>query len=181
MSVWSVMRGTSKRLCFMASMERSNSTLSGCFDPTLASGFCDFLLVQATVSASRNASSRTIKLRRIISTSAPQKLFHHGGTETRRKQVQKIPFSVTPRLRGGTDFTLAANLRSAPLPAASRRLLWELPCRIPHCPLLESLPRRGLLRQPSPGRRLHLLRCGKSSLSKREFPRAFSFYAAWRG
>ena len=53
-SVCSVMRATSKRLCFMASMARSNNTLSGCFDPTLASGFTDFLFVHATVNVSSN-------------------------------------------------------------------------------------------------------------------------------
>jgi hypothetical protein len=46
-------------------MDRSNSTLSGCFDPTLASGFTDFLLVHATVNASSNARSTTVEFRRI--------------------------------------------------------------------------------------------------------------------
>src|SRR5208283_2558344 len=59
------MRATSKRLCFMASMARSNSTLSGCFDPTLASGFTDFLFVHATVNASNNASSAKLEFRPI--------------------------------------------------------------------------------------------------------------------
>ena len=52
------MRATSKRLCFIASMALSNSTLSGCLDPTLASGLTDFLLVQPTVSASKTAERR---------------------------------------------------------------------------------------------------------------------------
>src|SRR5271167_567334 len=64
--VCSVMRATSKRLCFIASMALSNSTLSGCFDPTLASGFTDFLLEQATVSASSNASTAINETRRDI-------------------------------------------------------------------------------------------------------------------
>src|SRR5215468_1362381 len=65
MSVCRVMRATSKRLCFIASMARSNSTLSGCLEPTLASGLLTFLLVQPMLSAS--APSRTIvgKLRDI--------------------------------------------------------------------------------------------------------------------
>src|SRR6266849_7085457 len=58
------MRATSKRLCFIASMDRSNSTLSGCFDPTLASGLTDFLLVQATVIASNRLSTGISELRR---------------------------------------------------------------------------------------------------------------------
>src|SRR5262249_3419672 len=41
------MRATSKRLCFIASMARSNRTLSGCLEPTFASGLLTFLLVQA--------------------------------------------------------------------------------------------------------------------------------------
>src|SRR5215468_4551865 len=65
MSVCRVMRATSKRLCFIASMARSNRTLSGCLEPTFASGLLTFLLVQPTLSAS--APSRTIvgKLRDI--------------------------------------------------------------------------------------------------------------------
>src|SRR5450755_2327854 len=95
-SVWSVIRDTSKRLCFIASIARSNSTLSGCFDPTLASGFTDFLFVHATVKASSNARSTTIEFRLI----EDLKPFHHGGTETRRKNKKRF-FSVSPCLRGG--------------------------------------------------------------------------------
>ena len=47
------MRATSKRLCFMASMARSNRTLSGCLEPTFASGLLTFLLVQATAKRQR--------------------------------------------------------------------------------------------------------------------------------
>src|ERR1700693_5573806 len=65
-SVCSVIRDTSKRLCFIASMARSNSTLSGCFDPTFASGFTDFLFVHATVNASSSPRSTKIEFRRII-------------------------------------------------------------------------------------------------------------------
>src|ERR1700733_297893 len=64
--VCSVMRATSKRLCFIASMALSNSTLSGCFDPTLANGLTAFLLVQPTVSASRMASPAINENRRDI-------------------------------------------------------------------------------------------------------------------
>src|SRR5260370_40328375 len=64
-SVCSVIRETSKRLCFMASMARSNSTLSGCFDPTFASGFTDFLLVHATVNVSSSPSNTKLEFRRI--------------------------------------------------------------------------------------------------------------------
>src|ERR1700734_3652992 len=64
--VCSVIRATSKRLCFIASMALSNSTLSGCFDPTLASGLTDFLLVQPTVSASNTASAAINENRRDI-------------------------------------------------------------------------------------------------------------------
>src|SRR5580700_1458780 len=67
--VCSVMRATSKRLCFIASMALSNSTLSGCFVPTLANGLTDFLLVQPTVSASKMASAAINENRRDIKTS----------------------------------------------------------------------------------------------------------------
>src|SRR5271163_3090526 len=60
------MRATSKRLCFMASIARSKSTLSGCFDPTLASGLTDFLLVHATVKASSKARNKTKEFLRTI-------------------------------------------------------------------------------------------------------------------
>src|SRR5579862_9883135 len=59
------MRATSKRLCFIASIDRSNSTLSGCFEPTFARGFADFLFVQPTANASANATTMTIELRRM--------------------------------------------------------------------------------------------------------------------
>src|SRR5579885_509274 len=57
MRVCRVMRATSKRLCFSASMARSNNTLSGCLEPTLERGLLTFLLVQATLQSS--APSRT--------------------------------------------------------------------------------------------------------------------------
>src|SRR2546427_7180766 len=65
MSVCKVIRATSKRLCFIASIARSNKTLSGCLDPTLASGLLTFLLVQATVKA-RVASNMNTAIRRSI-------------------------------------------------------------------------------------------------------------------
>src|SRR6266851_5549993 len=49
MRVCNVMRATSKRLCFMASMALSKRTLSGCLEATLDSGLTDFLFVQAAV------------------------------------------------------------------------------------------------------------------------------------
>src|SRR5712691_12820140 len=64
-NVCNVMRATSKRLCFIASIDRSNSTLSGCFDPKFANGLLTFLLVQATETVS-SASNPQIQTRRII-------------------------------------------------------------------------------------------------------------------
>src|SRR5271166_6056423 len=51
------MRATSKRLCLIASIALSKSTLSGCLEPTLASGLTDFLLVQAAVIKSNRLSA----------------------------------------------------------------------------------------------------------------------------
>src|SRR5712692_6405994 len=65
-SVCSVIRATSKRLCFIASIDRSNKTLSGCLDPIFASGLTDFLLVQATVNSSRVAVHVIVETRRSI-------------------------------------------------------------------------------------------------------------------
>src|SRR5271165_5613184 len=64
--VCSVMRATSKRLCFIASMALSNKTLSGCFEPTLARGLTLFLFVQATLSASNRATAAINENRRDI-------------------------------------------------------------------------------------------------------------------
>src|ERR1700751_5594743 len=63
------MRATSKRLCFIASIARSNRTLSGCFEPTLARGLLTFLLVQAAVNASSAPNTAMTGRRRIIGTS----------------------------------------------------------------------------------------------------------------
>src|SRR6267143_1586965 len=65
-SVCSVMRATSKRLCFMASMALSKRTLSGCLEPTLDSGLTDFLFVQAVVINNRNPKNATNGIRRDI-------------------------------------------------------------------------------------------------------------------
>src|SRR5437868_14261128 len=65
MSVCKVIRATSKRLCFIASIARSNKTLSGYLDPTLASGLLTFLLVQATVKARVASNMHTAILRSI--------------------------------------------------------------------------------------------------------------------
>src|SRR5215472_10698110 len=60
------MRATSKRLCFNASMARSNRTLSGCLEPTLASGLLTFLLVQAVAMDSNIASDTINRVRHDI-------------------------------------------------------------------------------------------------------------------
>src|SRR5580700_7625188 len=68
-SVCSVIRATSKRLRFMASMALSNSTLSGCTDATLPSGLTAFLLEQPTITASPNPTTTIKEVRRDINTS----------------------------------------------------------------------------------------------------------------
>src|ERR1019366_504115 len=77
--------------------------------------------------------------------------------------------------------TLAANSRSAPLPAAPARSLWHRPCRTPHSPPPESPPRRAPPPPLSPSQRRHLLRCGIGSLAPRESPPTSSFCAASPG
>src|SRR5205807_556551 len=66
MSVCRVMRAWSKRLCFICSIARSNRTLSGCLEPTLASGLFTFLLVQAAVKNSNMTSDAINGVRRDI-------------------------------------------------------------------------------------------------------------------
>src|SRR6478672_2655792 len=68
-SVCRVRRATSKRLCRMASIALSNRTLSGCLEPTPASGLTDFLLVQAPVRASSRPNSAIDVVRQDIQTS----------------------------------------------------------------------------------------------------------------
>src|ERR1700752_3296936 len=79
------MRATSKRLCFIASMARSNRTLSGCFESTFAIGLLTFLFVQATVT--KSTPQRKISgIRRDIKTSNPR-------TELRdSQQAEAYPF-----------------------------------------------------------------------------------------
>src|ERR1039457_634357 len=168
-SVCSVIRDTSKRLCFIASIARSNSTLSGCFDPTFASGFTDFLLVHATVSTSSNARSTTIEFRRIEDLKVPspqRRLLAIGSWLLRAKSAFLTP---------------VANSRSVPLPATPAHSPWHRPCRTPHSPPPESPPRRAPHPPPCPCPHRHLLRCGIGIPAPREFPPASSFYAAWRG
>src|SRR5208283_2240911 len=95
-SVCSVIRATSKRLCFMASMARSNSTLSGCFDPMLASGFTDFLFVHATVNASSNARSTKIELRRIKDLKTRCSLFAVGDSQRANSDQRTAFFHLEP-------------------------------------------------------------------------------------
>src|SRR5208282_5634369 len=156
-SVCSVIRATSKRLCFMASMARSNSTLSGCFDPTLASGFTDFLLVHATVSASSNASRTKLEFRRI-------------------KNLCTNFWPLTSAI-----LTPAANSRSAPLREAPAHSLSHRPCQTPHSPPPRSPPRRAQPPPPCPFQRRHLLRCGTGIHALPESRPASLFYAAFPG
>src|SRR5580693_5493965 len=73
-SVCSVIRATSKRLRFMASMALSNSTLSGCTDATLLSGLIAFLFEQPTATASPSPTTAIKQIRRDIHTSIQIKL-----------------------------------------------------------------------------------------------------------
>src|SRR5437660_9632298 len=167
--VCSVIRETSKRLCFMASMARSNSTLSGCFDPTFASGLTDFLLVHATVKVSSSPRSTKLEFRRIYRT--PQ--INSGGTDAFIR-----PAGQSPALLSSTP---AANLRSAPLPAAPRHSPSPRPCRTPHFQPPESPPRRAPPPPPSPSPRRHLLRCDTGVPARPESPPTSSFYATFLG
>src|SRR5947207_7414411 len=69
MSVCSVMRATSYLPWFIASMARSNSTLSGCFEFTLAIGLATLLWWQPATNNVRNTSAMRTGRRRNIKTS----------------------------------------------------------------------------------------------------------------
>src|ERR1039457_2277147 len=152
-------------------MARSNSSLSGCFDPTLASGFTDFLLVHATVKASSNARSTTIEFRLIedLKTFSPRR---HRDTDLFLifLLVSVPPCWIQPRP--------AANSRSEPLPAAPRHSPSHRPCQTPRCLPPESPPRRAPPPPPCPSQPRHLLRCGTGIRALPESPPTSSFYAA---
>src|SRR5450631_4087803 len=106
MRVWRVRRATSKRLCRMASMALSNRTLSGCFDPTPASGFTDFLLVQAMVSTSSMPNTTINGIRRDI---RPRNCWCGDSRLRLSGRAELGSFSVVPSI-----VRLAALIWSAP-------------------------------------------------------------------
>src|SRR5262245_56326304 len=63
--VCKVKRATSNLLCLSASMARSNKTLSGCLESTLAIGLLTFLFVQAALNAKMPSKITTGKRRNI--------------------------------------------------------------------------------------------------------------------
>src|SRR5271165_176716 len=141
--VCSVMRATSKRLCFMASMERSNRTLSGCLEPTLASGLLTFLLVQAAVKASKRASSARTEIRRI------EDLKESGTSDL-----------ITP----------AANWRCAPLRAGPARCPLDRLCRRQRSRPPGSQRPSAQCRRPCPRLLRHPLRYDRHSRARPEVP-----------
>src|ERR1700730_5620855 len=99
--VCSVIRATSKRLCFMASMARSNRTLSGCLDPTFDSGLLTFLLVQPTANAS-TPNRRMTGIRRDIEDLGKTVVSLQSST----RKPKDLPTTEDRRLT--TDFRLSA-------------------------------------------------------------------------
>src|SRR5258706_7884065 len=175
------MRATSKRLCRIASMARSNSTLSGCFDPTLASGLTDFLLVQATVIASKIPSTGISDLR-------PDKCDIKTSKSLFEMLVQNVyvgqPPSAVRRSKRGFFLSAAAPKPSAsPLPkppsAAPPHSSLDPHYRTRRCPP-PKFPRPRAPHRPRrrvPPRRL--LRCGRSARVGCESPLIAAFCAAW--
>src|ERR1700730_12355421 len=172
------MRATSKRLCLIASMARSNKTLSGCFDPTLASGLTDFLFVQATVIASKIPSTGISDLRHDrydIKTS--KSLF-----ENVQNAYVGQPLSTVRRAKRWLFLSAAADRPStSPLPkppsAVPPHSSLDRRYRTRRCPPPEfprpPAPHRLSCRAPP----RHLLRCGRSVRVGCESPLTAAFCA----
>src|SRR5271166_4285522 len=142
------MRATSKRLCFIASMALSNKTLSGCFVPTLANGFTDFLFVHAAVIISTTPRVAMNELRLNIK---PRICFVLGQ-----------PPPTGSRLSAAFDGLKPSPApRPSPPSAAPPHSFLDRQHRTRRCPPLIFLhppaPHRPRCRVP----RRHLLRCGR--------------------
>src|ERR1700693_2704102 len=86
-------------------MALSNRTLSGCFDPTFASGFTDFLLVQPMVITSSMPNTAINGFRRDITPRNESSELNHVGTAAlgcpaERNSAQHCPDKRLPLLHG---------------------------------------------------------------------------------
>src|SRR4051794_22085267 len=117
MRVCRLRRATSYLFFFIASMARSNRTLSGCLESTWASGFLTFLLVHATAEIITNPSSIAIITRRNIPYHLREKL---DNCEMRPENSGATPSASWPR---------------RPLSIAFARSHVHHLCRKRHCPL----------------------------------------------
>src|ERR1700678_3149295 len=124
-SVCSVIRATSKRLRFMASMALSNSTLSGCTDATLLSGLTAFLFEQPTATANPSPTTAIKQIRRDIYTSIQMNARVGTGTLARPPSVARLGFR-RQRLS-------PVNLPHSPNPAGLRPAPGQ-ECPVPHNP-----------------------------------------------
>src|SRR5258708_36244466 len=104
----------------MASMALSNRTLSGCFEPTLASGFTDFLLVHAMVETSSMPNTAINGIRRDICTSkffdvrrsAPSTSLRAGSRlSAERSSALSFALLLLDSLHGGFGRHLQQRLR----------------------------------------------------------------------
>src|ERR1039457_1115808 len=112
-------RATSYLLCFIASMARSNSTLSGCFESMWAMGFWTFLLLHPRVSSMAAIENAMMTRRNILNTSGkycfPRLGAQQGGFLGRLQQ----PLHLTGRIAvaehvtaGNENFYSGADRRS---------------------------------------------------------------------
>src|SRR5450432_1646841 len=165
----------------MASMALSNKTLSGCFDPISASGFTDFLLVQAAVKASTRLNPAINDFRRNIGPleMCPNSVLLYVGTTA---------LGCPPALARLFICALCENLRlrhapalpQSPPSAAPRHSFLDRRSRTRRCPPPEFPPLPEPRRPRSEARRRHLLRCGSAARVVRVSPPVAAFCAAWR-
>src|SRR6266852_4522159 len=128
MSVCSDSRATSNLLLFNASKARSKSTLSGCLESTLASGFDTFLFEHAVVRTSTKPNSKTTVTRcfaenRFMTTSKRFQIF--------RLQIADVTaFAPTSSVR-----TSAIRLLTSAITLSAGSPRWRLSTTSQHLPL----------------------------------------------
>src|ERR1700686_3402477 len=156
-------------------MALSNRTLSGCFDPTFASGFTDFLLVQPMVITSSNPNPAINEFRRDIRPRSESSEIDYVGTATLRCPAER---SSARRCRRQNAIPSALPLRWPPSTTPAHSVL-DRHSRTQRCPPPEFLRPPVPHRKPCPAPPRHPLRCDSADLAARESLLTAAFCAGW--
>src|SRR5579864_371657 len=180
-------------------MALSNRTLSGCFEPTLASGLTDFLLVQAAVKANRTPSTAIDAIRRDIRPLKSRvwgRVYDPASSSASSTAVAidaacgAVPGASTSRAaHGPTGSETRSHINTKPIPSAAQipsplsadpaHSFLDHHDRTRRCLPPEFRLRPGPRRLRSQARPRHLLRCGRPVRADSEFPLTAAFCAAW--